>query len=70
MRVIALLLVLGCSSRADYIGGGGEYTRDDRTGLCFAFWISGTSSGVRETVTNVPCSPEVLKLVEEGRKPR
>ncbi len=39
-----------------------SYFRDVRTGLCFAYVWTGLSSG-GGTITNVPCSPEVIKLL-------
>lgn len=37
-----------------------NYYQDGRTGLCFAGRIGAQNA----TLTNVPCSPEVLKLVQ------
>lgn len=38
------------------------YFRDARTGLCFAAINSLVSGGYATSVTNVPCSAEVLRL--------
>jgi hypothetical protein len=38
-----------------------SYFKDERTGLCFAGEYLGYNSAV---LANVPCSPEVLKLIE------
>lgn len=60
LMLLALLLV-GCeeansSDHASTPGWGGvNYGKDNRTGLCFAFYDRG--------IANVPCSPEVEKLV-------
>lgn len=41
------------------------YTKDLRTKLCFATagWMEGNSA----TITNVPCSPEVEKLIQVSK---
>lgn len=43
-----------------------HYVKDERTGLCFVFNNIGMSAqgGGGEVFTNVPCSPEVEKLIK------
>ena len=57
--LIALLLVSACSQDSEMTTKRTVYTKDHRTGLCFA----NRGSGTRLVVTHVPCSPEVLALV-------
>lgn len=55
---LALAVVtVGCyttSERASWL----VYTKDERTGLCFAMFEANAS------FTNVPCAPEVERLLE------
>lgn len=45
-----------------------RYYKDNRTGLCFASSeVSEYPIGTAEVFTNVPCTPEVEKLLNDGR---
>lgn len=54
-----LLMVCTAQDRRDIIQTV-EYHRDSRTGLCYATYGLGMQNG---TMTNVPCTPEVEKLL-------
>lgn len=60
--LLALALV-GCIETKESLSRNGEYFKDSRTGLCFVYWTTWSKGSSRETVTNVPCTPEVLRLV-------
>ncbi len=51
------VMTVGCYTTNDRAGWL-LYTKDARTGLCFAMYPSGAY------VTNVPCTPEVERLLE------
>jgi hypothetical protein len=57
-----VVLVCGCDERVSNQRKTFDltYTKDYRTGLCFAVLGLGYNHGV---VTNVPCSPEVEALI-------
>jgi hypothetical protein len=42
------------------------YARDDRTGLSFAFMSRGVGNAQIGSLTNVPCSAQVLSLISDG----
>jgi hypothetical protein len=77
MKTIILLLcfsLLACSEESrkkffpepDEKVQGITYVKDKRTGLCFVYnSVSGSAQGGGGDVyTNVPCSPEVEKLIK------
>lgn len=55
-KLIVLCLAITSCSIEDI-----KYTKDYRTGLCFATLNLGSNNG---TMTNVPCSPEVEKQIQ------
>jgi hypothetical protein len=71
------LLLLGCneSARKEFFPTPTEnaqrilYVKDQRTGLCFVFNSVGASAqgGGGDVYTNVPCSPEVERLINETK---
>lgn len=69
MRMLAALaLVIGCESRTSLLERSGTYFIDGRSGLCFAYWETFSQSGPRPTITNVPCTPEVMQIINETPK--
>jgi len=73
-----LLFLWGCDARSvsvDTDPSKTTYSRDSRTNLCFATMgraEAGSLSDIAKSfsVTNVPCSPEVLALVPEDQRPK
>jgi hypothetical protein len=73
---LAALTLAGCDARTVHINidpSKATYSRDNRTGLCFAAFgraKGGSWSDVADslTVTNVPCSAEVMALVPNGQR--
>jgi hypothetical protein len=73
-----VLLLAGCEARSvsvDTDPSKTTYSRDVRTNLCFATMgraEAGTMSDLAKSfsVTNVPCTPEVLALVPEDQRPK
>ncbi len=73
MVFVALLLIASCYGGdaprpevAKAAAGNVVYSKDDRTGLCFASVTSTTHAGYQVvSITNVPCTPEVEKLVQK-----
>lgn len=68
--VLLSLILFGCSAEQiskmnkehdDGIIKTIYYKKDKRTGLCFASWGLGGNGGL---LTNVPCTPEVEKLIK------
>lgn len=70
---LALSMLPGCTeeSRKEWFPSASEaaqtirYVKDNRTGLCFVYNAVSTSNGGGTIYTNVPCSPEVERLVEK-----
>ena len=71
---IISLLLLGCSeqTRKEMFPSATEsaqhirYVKDKRTNLCFVYnYVTNSSMGSYDVYTNVPCTPEVEKLLEE-----
>ena len=58
-----LLLTMMLSLTACNIGDI-SYTKDSRTGLCFAHQTSLTNNGTLDSITNVPCDKVDLYLEE------
>ncbi len=57
---LLVLLALGCDvNKAAEV----EYLKDHRTDLCFAQYFNGKGW----SVTNVPCTPEVQRLIVKDR---
>lgn len=72
--VIALLSTIGCNAETrkslapttEEKAGMVKYVKDPRTNLCFAVsWVSEYPIGQADIYSNVPCSPEVEKLVSK-----
>ena len=72
MRYLFLLCLLGCTeqSRQEFFPPVEKrvtqitYVQDPRTNLCFVNnEVSNAEIGSSDVFTNVPCTPEVLKLV-------
>jgi hypothetical protein len=55
---LALAVVTVCCYTTNERAGWLLYAKDARTGLCFAMSLNGAQ------VTNVPCTPEVERLLE------
>lgn len=77
LGVVALILfVSGCDAKSveiDTDPSQTTYSRDTRTGLCFASLGRAGKMAMSDmadsfSVTSVPCSPEVLRLVPEDQK--
>lgn len=57
---------IGCTPSSEIAANNSQvlnYSKDYRTGLCFASMYLGSTSG---TLSNVPCTPEVEKLIPPG----
>jgi PBP1b-binding outer membrane lipoprotein LpoB len=75
LKVVIISLVLtGCSEKAMNEAFPSEYQRaqnlsyvkDERTNLCFVHnYVQNSSLGTYHIFTNVPCSPEVEKLIKK-----
>jgi hypothetical protein len=65
MRYLLLLCLLGCAPSNQHRAEMIIYTKDDRTGLCFASYGWGQDYG---SFTNVPCSDDVMKQVQAERQ--
>jgi hypothetical protein len=74
-KVLLLVLCLfGCSEQTRHemfpspqeSAQGIHYVKDNRTGLCFVYNSIGMSAqgGGGDVYTNVPCTPEVEKLIK------
>jgi hypothetical protein len=59
-----VLLTLACDSTGERIDRM-KYFKDSKTDLCFAAQSLGFNNGV---MTNVPCTPEVERLIKDGEK--
>lgn len=71
--IIPLLLLSSCSTppeNAIEIKSHIAYTKDDRTGFCYAM-ISNITHGGRTvlSLSHVPCTPKVLSLITDEFKP-
>jgi uncharacterized lipoprotein NlpE involved in copper resistance len=67
LRLLLVLALLGCQNEDELdsinVVKKAIYVQDARTNLCFAVWDPMMNS---MAVTAVPCTPEVLRLVEDG----
>lgn len=58
--IVLCILTMSCSSTSDKIQNL-QYSKDHRTGLCFASRNLHINTAV---MANVPCTPEVEKLIQ------
>lgn len=72
-KLLLLLALLSCDAETrksiapstEDKAGMIKYVKDPRTSLCFAVsWVSEYPIGQADIYTNVPCSPEVEKLIK------
>ncbi len=59
LALVGVLVLAGCGNHPSSI----TYFKDHRTGLCFAAMSDAIASNY--TMTCVPCTPEVERLVEK-----
>ena len=71
LALAAMFALTACgvetSSNIDFNADKLGYDQDTRTGLCFSFIASRKTMSAATTglgMTNVPCTPEVLELVQ------
>lgn len=68
ISAVALLACVACEPTSAKLERNASYFRDSNTNLCFVYWITYTQSGGREVVSNVPCTPEVLGMIQRGNR--
>jgi hypothetical protein len=79
-KLLLLFCLLGCDPRelngnlvptASQEASHIEYAKDGRTGLCFVVsYVSEYPLGTATIFNNVPCTPEVEKLIAEQHIPK
>jgi hypothetical protein len=63
----AIFAIAGCADGHQKVNSYFDYYMDDRTGLCF-YGNVGYGPANAHFLTNVPCTPEVLKEIEISRR--
>lgn len=66
---VVAVVGFGCASPVEQMQDSMIYFKETSTNLCFGgvtVWMGGER---QYSITNVPCTPEVLKRIEEQSKP-
>jgi hypothetical protein len=72
LKILLVFLVIGCdeNTKKEFFPSPAQkansitYVKDERTQLCFVYnYVTNSSMGSYDIFTNVPCSPEVEKLL-------